>query len=380
MAQRKSVTLIYKYHSNWIGGTYYIVNIVKNLLTLPDEFQPEIIICYEGPESSLESIKTIDYPYISYLKFNNSYNFIIRGVNLVTRKLFKKKWLKKRIPQKRVANLYPATTTWDLSNVDNLYIWIPDFQEKYLPHFFSDTQLKEREESHLKIMHSKLPIVFSSQTALDDYNKFYPKNENPKFILQFSTNIGDTYKSISIDALKEHFNIRQPYFIVSNQFWKHKNHMVVIEAAKLLKEAGYIFQVVFTGKEDDFRNPDYIVHIKDYVSKNNLDETIVSLGFIGRDEQLQLMNKSLSIIQPSLFEGWSTVVEDAKALSHNIIISDIPLHNEQIKDNCIFFNPYNAAELMKVMEKILQTPPDPVKIDYDRLISKFSYNFIQLLK
>ncbi len=45
------------------------------------------------------------------------------------------------------------------------------------------------------------------------------------------------------------------------------------------------------------------------------------LGFIDRGEQLQLMKNSIAIVQPSLFEGWSTVVEDTKAMqSCNIIV------------------------------------------------------------
>ena len=36
-------------------------------------------------------------------------------------------------------------------------------------------------------------------------------------------------------------------------------------------------------------------------------------------DQLRLMKESLGVIQPSLFEGWSTVIEDAKALNKKSI-------------------------------------------------------------
>jgi glycosyltransferase involved in cell wall biosynthesis len=41
------------------------------------------------------------------------------------------------------------------------------------------------------------------------------------------------------------------------------------------------------------------------------------------------MRAAALIIQPSRFEGWSTVVQDAKALGRPLICSDIPVHREQ---------------------------------------------------
>jgi hypothetical protein len=50
------------------------------------------------------------------------------------------------------------------------------------------------------------------------------------------------------------------------------------------------------------------------------------VGFIDRAEQTMLLKNAISIVQPSLFEGWSTVVEDAKALNQYMILSDIPVN------------------------------------------------------
>ncbi|MEZ4901450.1 MAG: hypothetical protein R2822_06655 [Spirosomataceae bacterium] len=39
-----------------------------------------------------------------------------------------------------------------------------------------------------------------------------------------------------IAFLRQHYDVTLPYFIVSNQFYKHKNHIVVYEAMRLLKQ------------------------------------------------------------------------------------------------------------------------------------------------
>ena len=57
------------------------------------------------------------------------------------------------------------------------------------------------------------------------------------------------------------------------------------------------------------------------------------------------MRHCCAIIQPSLFEGWSTVVEDARALGRPIIASDIPVHREQLGKDATFFSPHDVKSL-----------------------------------
>jgi hypothetical protein len=56
------------------------------------------------------------------------------------------------------------------------------------------------------------------------------------------------------------------------------------------------------------------------------------------------MNHALAIIQPSLFEGWSTVVEDVKAMNQHIIVSDLNVHRDQLGVQAFYFNPNNENE------------------------------------
>lgn len=53
------------------------------------------------------------------------------------------------------------------------------------------------------------------------------------------------------------------------------------------------------------------------------------------------------MVQPSRFEGWSTVIEDAKALGRPIIATDIAVHQEQLAgvDGAHLFTTSSAAEL-----------------------------------
>jgi hypothetical protein len=53
------------------------------------------------------------------------------------------------------------------------------------------------------------------------------------------------------------------------------------------------------------------------------------------------------MLQPSVHEGWSTCVEEAKTLGKLLILSDIGVHREHWPDNQFFFEPLNATSLVK---------------------------------
>lgn len=46
MAERKRIALIFRIYKEWMGGTYYIINLINSFNYLPDNEKPEIeIIC-----------------------------------------------------------------------------------------------------------------------------------------------------------------------------------------------------------------------------------------------------------------------------------------------------------------------------------------------
>jgi glycosyltransferase involved in cell wall biosynthesis len=287
---------------------------------------------------------------------------------------------KVQIPRKRVRNFYPVFHTLDRSNISTYYAWIGDFQEYYLPHFFSASETNARKLSHRNIVKSCMPVVFSSFNAQADFDKFYPGNKNKKAVLRFASVLNQSYRTLDIVALKKKFGISGRYFIVTNQFWKHKNHMTVVEAFR--KIAGLIpdVQLVLTGKESDYRNPEYPAQLKRDVKSNDPGNRILFLGFIDREEQLRLMQDAIAIVQPSLFEGWSTVVEDAKALNKFIILSSLDVHLEQMKVNREFFEPMDVESLSRKMLEASKNPPVVVPINYDDSIDTFAREFLQLFE
>jgi glycosyltransferase involved in cell wall biosynthesis len=375
--QRKRIMLSYSYKENWIGGTYYILNIIKALNSINEADKPHLTILH-SPESSVSDIEKIGYPYLDFFPLYLKPTFFEKVVDHLCLIFGVQVKYKIRLPFDRIPNFYPSIDALDKSNISVYYAWIPDFQVHHLPEYYSLYERIDKILFQRRIAKSGIPIVFSSRNALDDFNKFYPRNRNKKIVLPFVSVIDPVFEKMDADSVKKKFAIQEPYFVVSNQLWKHKNHLTVIKAFETLIKKVPNVQLIITGKEHDYRHPAYPDFLKAYTAEKRLEQQILFLGFIDRNEQLKLMKESLAIIQPSFFEGWSTVVEDAKAIQKFIILSDIPVHREQIDTNCLFFDPRDANGLAEHMLTVVEKKPAYIQYDHLDAVRKFGYSFLSL--
>ena len=96
------------------------------------------------------------------------------------------------------------------------------------------------------------------------------------------------------------------------------------------------------------------------------------------------MKNAKFVIQPSLFEGWGTVVEDAKVLDKTILLSDIPVHQEQKNEKCILFDPHDPVALANlIQQESLKEHHDDIEkgiADMYLRAKEYSEGFEQLLK
>jgi len=63
------------------------------------------------------------------------------------------------------------------------------------------------------------------------------------------------------------------------------------------------------------------------------------------------MQAAAAVVNPSLFEGWSTSVEEAKSLAVPMVLSDLRVHREQTDDCGVFFDPYQPESLVGALRE-----------------------------
>lgn len=383
MASRKKIGLLFPFEKSWAGGHYYILNIINSLNALSKDQQPLVTIFYRGKSNDLVPAE-VNYPRLRFLPIDKELTFCERVVNFIYRKFYKQPLLSLFYYRANTVDyIFPCISAeYDL--VPSLKLlrkiyWIPDFQHLHLPHFFSKTEIELRNQEIGRISALNCTLVLSSQDARSDFEKFYPVNNVAVKVIPFAT-VLPKYDHLDMNMLRQKYQIEhQSYFIAPNQFWAHKNHIVIIKAMNRLIKQGVDCALIFTGKEDDYRNPDYIKDLKSLVNNLGLTQFIKFLGFIDRADQLKLMQQAVAVVQPSLFEGWSTVVEDTKAVNNFLILSDINVHREQCGHHAVYFNPESDEELASHMSDYIKgINKIPFTEPYVERVVEFASAMIQL--
>lgn len=226
------------------------------------------------------------------------------------------------------------------------------FSINYFLTFFSKSELIQRDELVEKIKYAG-NLLLSSESSRLDFLRFYPQYSSLKtHVLNFSSgNILDV-SSKSLSKLQEKYYVKDNYVFVPNQFWIHKNHDVIINALQYLPPS---VQVVCTGKQEDHRHPDYYKLLMKKAKNLNLGDKLLSLGSVPYLDVVSLMHNSAAVLNPSLFEGWSTTVEEAKSMCKLVLLSDIPVHREQKPARSIFFNPTDPIELANSLKVVFDS-------------------------
>src|SRR5207247_5452966 len=106
---------------------------------------------------------------------------------------------------------------------------------------------------------------------------------------------------------------------------------------------GRMVHIVCTGSGFDFRRRDYFGQVKNYVDDHALGEQVHFTGLLPRAEQIAILRRSLAVLQPSRFEGWSTVIEDAKSLGKPCVARDLPGHRAHLGARHPWYVPPDVA-------------------------------------
>ncbi len=343
--------ILFKAYSDdiWMGAVYYVKNIVYQFLEYAktdEKHQYEVFIYTPEEKANLfDFCKDYDNVRFIYAK-KRPWS---KGGGFINRNLRELEWIL-RVYGKRIDYIYPSYSPKSIYRKKSIS-WIPDFQHVYYPEFFSKAE-KEFRDSYFREMamnHSKL--VLSSKDSYDTYCRLYPEYVNGVGVVHFVSAIEEKDTDGDIQEILAKYNIKDDnYFLVSNQFYRHKNHKCIIEAVRIaIDDNKTDIKIICTGLTQDSKDPTFFAEIEAMISDYHLDDNIHILGLIPRNDQLILMKHAIAVVQPSLFEGWGTSVEDAKTLGKITVLSDIPVHKEQADDQSLFFVKDSSVELCMVM-------------------------------
>jgi glycosyltransferase involved in cell wall biosynthesis len=324
--------------SRWTGGVTYRRNLIEALRQYAP--QAELFSLAEAGDASgnrEEQVKIIPMPAAR----GGLLGLVSKGL----RRFSGVDWPLRQALQAASADVdvvFPAHLSAG-PQVASLY-WIPDFQYLHLPQMYEKTHIASLNRKFHDGAKRATLVVLSSRNAQEDFVRFAPEYAHKARVMHFVAHLPSGLYEADPEAVVKQYHLPQKFFYLPNQFWAHKNHVVVFEALKLLREQGIKPFVVCTGNPIDNRNPAFLAGLLEKLSLWGIRDQVAFLGLVPHDYVYMLIRQSIAVLNPSLFEGWSTTVEETKSVGKAILLSDLAVHREQDPPAAVYFDPHDAQD------------------------------------
>jgi glycosyltransferase involved in cell wall biosynthesis len=357
MSVKRLAFILEVFDSNWMGGVNYYTNLINGLSDLSDSSIDMVIFTSDKLDLYRleEKLKVIR----STLFKRGSFLWCLRKI---LHKIIKKDLLLHLFLMNQRVDIvfnyqYVGYSIPTLS-------WIPDFQDKRIPEFFDSVEIAHREKFRRYLLRFGDAVLLSSYSAKKDMQLFYPNQNIDVYVYPFVSGVAENWRPCEKKYIQEKYNLPSRWFHLPNQFWKHKNHSVVVDALDLLGKKREEITIVSTGSNFDYRNPQHFSSITQRIKEYGLESSFFILGVIPYEDMLSIMYYSIAVINPSRFEGWSSSVEEAKSLGKELIISNIDTHLEQSPKRVKYFSCDDPITLSRLLLQSQQYFSEALEVVY----------------
>ncbi|MCK6609968.1 MAG: glycosyltransferase family 4 protein [Bacteroidia bacterium] len=241
--------------------------------------------------------------------------------------------------------------------------YIYDFQHKYYPGFFNKKESLLRDAFFHKMLTLSKALIVNSKAVASDAKKFFPSASARVYAMPFCPLADDNSKLDAIDISE--YKLPTNYFLISNQFWIHKDHKTAFLAfAEFITQNPELnFKLVCTGAQHDYRNPGYLDELIGLINQLGLSEKVILLGFIPKSHQRKIMWNARALVQPTLFEGGpgGGSVFEAVSMGIPVVMSDIPVNLEIQGNNEVYFKTGDSQSLAQALKQVLNLSKLPIQ-------------------
>lgn len=344
------------------GAKVMIMDLLKSMIDLTDEY--EWYFCVRpGVEQELAILKhpkvhcfVMDsIPFQLPFKVGRSILSILRKRSYISNYLYRaflyilnsRYFYKVKCPHQLKFDLlfYPFTEpVFHQKNIPTVAI-IYDLQYLTYPSFFEFEDLLNRKYTVQHACQKSTALVaiseYSRKRTLETQNIAQEKIKTIPICLSQRLE-----SCLTSEDILEKYNLQaQKYFIYPANFWKHKNHEMLIVAFQLfINKVGEDVKLVLTGAPCERQS-----FLKEVIFRKNLESSILFLDYVSNDELAILMRNSLALVFPSLYEGFGMPVVEAMALGVPVLSSNTTSLPEVAGDAALLFDPTDLDSMVNAL-------------------------------
>lgn len=383
------------------GAKVMIMDLLKSMIDLTDEY--EWYFCVRsGVEKELSILKHPNVhsfvmdsiPFQFPFKVGRGILSILRKRSYISNYLYRAFWAilnsrcfyKVKFPHQLQFDLLFCPFTepvFHQKNIPTVAI-IYDLQYLTYPSFFEFEDLLNRKYTMQHACQKSTALVaiseYSRKRTLETQNISEEKIKTIPICL--SQRLDNCLMSDNI--FKKYHLQSQKYFIYPANFWKHKNHEMLILAFQLfLEKVDEDFKLVLTGAPCERQG-----FLKEVVYRKNLESSILFLDYVSNDELALLMKNSLALVFPSLYEGFGMPVVEAMALGVPVLSSNTTSLPEVAGSAALLFDPKDLDSIVNAFLSMLRDTSlrtSMIEKGYQQAhqfsnVERMAYEYLELFK
>lgn len=236
------------------------------------------------------------------------------------------------------------TTVWDLSHRDDL-----EFPEVRRQRIF-----ETREKKYQEILPKAVAILVDSDLSRSNIIRRYRLDEERVYVVPFQGSIVTRNQSgsanITVENIRNKYQLDVPYIFYPAQFWAHKNHIYLLKGLKSLEQDfGLRVGAIFSG--GDFGNLSFV---REYVEKLKLSNRVRFVGFVKNEEMYNLYHQSLALVMPTYFGPTNLPPLEAFEIGTPVLYSDKNGLREQVGESALLMDLKNSKSMAEHLKNLIE--------------------------
>jgi glycosyltransferase involved in cell wall biosynthesis len=226
-----------------------------------------------------------------------------------------------------------------------------DLQYKSYPQFFAAEEVLQRERTFKDASRRASALAVISdyvrtsvlQTGMIDPERVFTIH------IRLPHRLPEFDSSRAVETLRRLGLHTSEYLLYPANFWRHKNHEMLLTAFLMARANGLRSHVklVFTGAPSERMN-----ELAAAADALGLKDHVVFAGFVAEPEFAALIKNCLAVVFPSLYEGFGMPVLEAMAAGCPVACSDRASLPEVAGDAALLFDPRIPSQLAEAIVRI----------------------------
>ena len=242
--------------------------------------------------------------------------------------------------------VFPSQDTWAYSLPVNSLGTVHDLMHRYERHFpeaGSNREYNSREIHYNRTCMYSKGVLVDSELGKQQLIESYGADSSKIHVLPFIPP-KYIYEESNTDLIYE---LPDKYIFYPAQFWEHKNHSGIVEAANLIADKVPDLKIVFVGSPNNgYKN------ILKLIEKYELYDTFIFLDHIPDNNMRNLYKNARALIMPTFFGPTNIPPLEAFATGCPVAVSNVYAIPEQVGDAALLFDPTSKNEIADAIYKL----------------------------